>query len=129
MKQRTLGFTLIELMITVGILGVIVAVAYPAYKSNYIASIESTAEKHLAGLRLIEENYFLNNKTYVAGTMTGGGGGVLETQLGFEPSGKDAADYKYEVTACSGGDISECYKATVTSIEHPTISAEFEKTN
>ena len=61
------GFTLIELMITLGILGVITAIAIPAY-TGYIKTAKMTeAHNNLAALRLAEEEYFLENNAYFAG--------------------------------------------------------------
>jgi len=69
-KTKSTGFTLIELMVTVAILGILASIAIPAY-NGYINTAKMTeAENSLAALRLAEEEYFLENNTYFGGTDT-----------------------------------------------------------
>ncbi len=65
-KQRnTAGFTLIELMITVAIVGILIAVALPSYKNYIIRSKLVTATNALSTMRAQMEQYYLDNRTYV----------------------------------------------------------------
>lgn len=129
MKHRNSGISLIELIIAVAIIGIVAAIGVPTYVNYYSESIEENLKKHVAALRLFQDNFFLGNDTYVAGTMTNGSGGPLETTLDFKPTGNKPEDYKYEVTPCSGGTIQTCYKIKVTYTNDPTLTLEFEKKN
>ncbi len=61
------GITLIELVVTVAIIAVITSIAIPAY-NGYIATAHNTEGwNNLNGIRLAEEEYFLENGTYFAG--------------------------------------------------------------
>lgn len=62
--KKAAGFTLIEVMITVVILGILAAIAYPSY-TQYIAK-STRSEAHAALMRLanLQEQYYLDNRTY-----------------------------------------------------------------
>lgn len=63
-KQMQAGFTLIELMIVVAIIGILTSITLPAYK-NYIKkgkAAEATA--NLADCRVRAEQYFQDNRNY-----------------------------------------------------------------
>jgi len=61
------GFTLIEMLIVVGIVGLLAAVALPNY-SDYIQRskiVEATSA--LADMRVRMEQWYLDNRTYIGG--------------------------------------------------------------
>ena len=63
--RRSTGFSLIELMIAVAIVGVIAAIALPAY-SDYVRRGKITeAHSNLSDLRLRAEKFFADNRTYI----------------------------------------------------------------
>ena len=65
-KQRKIaGFTLIELMIAVAIVGILVAVALPAYKNYVIRSRLVMGTNALSTMRAQMEQYYLDNRTYM----------------------------------------------------------------
>ena len=69
-SRRALGFTLIELMITVAVVAILAAVAYPNYADYVLRGklIEGTTK--LSQYRVDMEQYFMDNRRYV--TVAGG---------------------------------------------------------
>lgn len=65
-RHKTRGFTLIELMIVVAIVGVLVAVALPAYKDYVVRGALTDAITGLTNTRADMERYFQDFRTYQA---------------------------------------------------------------
>ena len=125
--HKTKGYTLVELMITIGIIGVMASIAVPVY-NGYISGSKSTIAKTNARLLSgFEDNYFYENGQYLAGVYDPStGADTLGAALGWSPDGDDDK-FRYEVTACSTGSIAQCYKIKVTFLDDTTIFEEFER--
>lgn len=100
MKNNT-GFTLIEMMITLAILGIVAAIAIPAY-SGYIATARlAEAKNNIAALKLAEEEYFLENNNYFSDTtenntnLSNASGGLWTATKGDN----SAVNFTYTVSA------------------------------
>ena len=66
------GFTLIELMIAVAIVGILTAVALPAYQKQILKSHRTDAKTALLDLASREERYMSTNQAYASnGTLLG----------------------------------------------------------
>jgi type IV pilus assembly protein PilE len=68
MKTRTRGFTLIEVLIVVVIIGILTAIAIPSYTQYMRRAARHQAEATMLNLSQMEERYYTNNYTYYAVT-------------------------------------------------------------
>lgn len=64
LRQRAGGFTLIELMVTVAIIGILMAVAIPAYTSYVLRARTTEAITALGSFQPFAEQYWSSNRTY-----------------------------------------------------------------
>jgi type IV pilus assembly protein PilE len=76
-KKIQSGFTLIELMIVVAIIGIITAIALPSYQEHVTRTRRVAAAACLSDLTQVIERYYTTNMTYVGATISG----VCTTEL------------------------------------------------
>ena len=102
LKQR--GFTLIELMITVAIVGILAAVAYPAYTSHIIKGSRAAAKAQMLDIANREQQFLLANRTYADKTALEASGYGLPPEVSVK--------YDYDITV--GASTSPAYTITFT---------------
>ena len=64
MKTRHAGFTLIELMIAVTIIGILLAIAVPNYRGYIVKASREAAKTELMQLANVQEKIYLNANNY-----------------------------------------------------------------
>lgn len=64
-KKR--GFTLIEIVIALAIIGILVAIAVPSYQSQLRKGRRADAQAHLVNLANKQQQYILDARTYALG--------------------------------------------------------------
>ena len=103
MKNRK-GFTLIELMIVVAIIGILAAIAIPNFLKFQAKSKQSEAKTNLKGIYTAETGYFGEKNSY----------GTFQT-VNWEPVGRS----RYRFTVATGstdlGDMTVALDAWVTT--------------
>jgi len=119
-SHRNRGFTLMELMIVVAIIGILAAIAIPAFQNYQLRAKRSEAYANLVSIARASETYFTANGTYLdTGNSFPGGAGPLKRSwtgasavafdpIGYRPEGNVYFDY--EVYASCG--CVNCYTAT-----------------
>lgn len=68
--QKERGFTLMELMVAVAIVGIIAAIALPAYNDQMMRSRRSDGQTALMNAAALMEHYYTENNTYVGANPT-----------------------------------------------------------
>ena len=65
-RHRKRGFTLIELMIVVAIVGILALVAWPSYEIQMRKSRRASAQSHLMDIAARQQQYLLDQRQYAA---------------------------------------------------------------
>jgi type IV pilus assembly protein PilE len=119
---RSKGFTLVELMIVVAIVGILAAIAYPSYTEYVLRGRRAEARTALTDLMQQQERYFTQNNSYLAFSTDNAGvtsvtvGGVnTPTTVPFKHySGENPTNGHYYLSAapCAGVNINLCVNLT-----------------
>lgn len=114
LMSRQKGFTLIELMVVVAIVGILAAVAYPSYQGSIRKTNRSDAKDALLRLAAAQERFFFSNNGYTNDL----------SKLGFTAQSGNffSTENHYQLTVTAGptctsagGKSFPCYTVTATA--------------
>lgn len=104
MYRKPSGFTLVEVLVTMGIVGILAAIAYPSYREAIIKSRRSDATVKLLDVAQRQGRFFTAGEpsTYTTNL----------ADLGFT----NGAHYTISVAATAGSTIASSYTLTATPV-------------
>ena len=104
-KKNERGFTLIELMIVIAIIGILAAIAIPQFNFYRGRSFDSAATADLRNAATAQEAYFVDNQAYCSavGTLTGSTYGLyLSDNVAFAITATTTSGYTMTASHAKG---------------------------
>ncbi|PKQ42848.1 MULTISPECIES: type IV pilin protein [Pseudomonas] len=116
LRRKTSGFTLIEVMIVVAIVGILAAIAYPSYQEHVRKTKRADAQAALMELSQFMERYYTANGRYLTSA------NVAPT-LPFDTAPKDGGSKSYDLAFAENSPTANSYSLEAV----PTGSMEDDK--
>lgn len=116
MIPKAKGFTLLELMITILIISILAAIAYPSYQSITANGYRAAAQADLMGLAAVMEQHYAVNYSYKGAASGGANTGSPAFYATWSPSAELASAKQYNLTIRAVGSDGESYELLATPI-------------
>ncbi|HYX41332.1 MAG TPA: prepilin-type N-terminal cleavage/methylation domain-containing protein [Pyrinomonadaceae bacterium] len=100
-RRNARGFSLIELMIVIAIIGILIGVGIPAWRSSVTRANETATIQNLRTIATEERNYYMGHSNYGTFDQLIEAGGLDKTFTGETPT-RDGYTFTLKITAKSG---------------------------
>jgi type IV pilus assembly protein PilE len=113
MRRKLTGFTLIELMIALAIVGILAVVAFPSYKNHIKKSARVAGEAAVMDIANRQQQYLLNNRVFAS-----------KTQLGYTVPTDVAKNYTWDVETSTSTSAPPAFTITFTPITGSAVAGD-----
>jgi type IV pilus assembly protein PilE len=113
MKPATEGFTLVELLVALVIMGVLAAQAMPAWQQHVIRTKRGEAQSALLKLMMQQERFHTQNNRYIAFS-SGATDAEARHFHWWSGASPPVSAYEIEGKACDGELIEQCVQLVAT---------------
>jgi len=110
------GFTLVELLIVIAIIGILAGIAVPLFLGERTKAATTEAKSNIQALRLLEEQFFAENSCYYrssgncANATITGVSSIQAFLPGFRPGDDTSLKFSYKIVV-SGTPSASAYRA------------------